>query len=129
LIKRFFTYTVVGAVGTIFHYLTLIILVHFNVAILPATTSGFIIGALINYGLNYHYTFKSRARHHQAMSRFMIAAGFGVFINGLIMHLLADQFTVHYLIAQIIATLAVLISGYLINFFWTFQQHNSTSKE
>ena len=64
IIKQFFSFAAVGAVGTLAHYSTLIALVqvlHFN----PVVSSGigFIIGALINYTLNYRLTFRSTKLH------------------------------------------------------------------
>jgi len=59
--KQFVLFATIGAVGTGGHFLTLILLVEAaGVSAVWATTAGFIVGALINYFLNYHFTLLSR---------------------------------------------------------------------
>ena len=112
----------VGAVGTIGHYLTLIVLVDLaNQDPTRATTVGFIVGALINYVLNYRYTFNSNKKHSVAFTQFITIAAIGIMINAFLMWTLNGLFSVHYLVAQVVATLLVLIWNFLGNHFWTFR--------
>jgi len=119
--KQLFLYSVIGAVGTVGHYAVLITLVEiFDQAPLIATTFGFIVGALINYILNYYLTFRSKKSHVEALLKFLIVATVGAGINSLIMYLGTEYVALHYMLAQIIATLLVLLWSFAVNKYWTF---------
>jgi putative flippase GtrA len=111
----------VGAIGTAGHYLVLVLLVElFAVDPVLATTVAFLVGAIINYILNYKYTFSSDKPHLQAMSKFFSIAFVGMLFNGLVMDYGARQLGLHYLLTQILATLLVLQWNFFANKFWTF---------
>ena len=118
---QFFSFAMLGAVGTAGHYVTLIALVKlWNADPVIATTFGFIIGAVINYFLNYHITFSSNKNHAEALSKFMLVATIGAGINASIMYAGVSLLEFHYLLAQIIATGIVLGWNFLLNKTWTF---------
>ncbi len=114
-LSRFAT---VGAIGTGVHYAILWSLVNAGVPVLLASTIGAIGGALVNYVLNYRYTFKSNLAHRSTLVKFFTVALIGLLFNTLIMALLTR---LHYFIAQIIATFFVLLWNYLANRLWTFR--------
>lgn len=126
--RQFFVFAGVGAIGTLGHYLTLIVLVEIA-AMQPvlASTAGFVVGALINYVLNYRYTFNSSKPHRQALLQFFIVAIIGAVLNSLIMYIGTVTLTLNYLLAQIIATGLVLIQNFILNKTWTFASHHSQS--
>ena len=112
-----------GAIGTAGHYLVLILLVQlFSVVPVYATTYGFSVGAIINYILNYKYTFKSDKSHSEALIKFMIIAILGALINGALMFIGTETLKYNYLAIQIIATSLVLIFNFTFNKLWTFAQ-------
>jgi putative flippase GtrA len=116
------TFAGVGVMGTAAHYLTLIILVELvNLTPVIASSCGAIVGALINYMLNYRFTFNSDIAHTKALTKFMIVALAGFVINLAIMWLFTSVMVFNYMIAQIIATSAVLTGGYTGNRIWTFK--------
>jgi len=119
--RQFVIFSMMGAIGTAGHYLTLILLVEL-LRIDPslATTAGFIVGALINYILNYHITFKSDKSHREALIKFLLIAAIGAVINTFIMYLGSNFLQYHYLLVQIIATLIVLLWNFTINKIWVF---------
>ncbi|HEY5798948.1 MAG TPA: GtrA family protein [Burkholderiaceae bacterium] len=118
---RFARYALVGAVGTLAHYALLIVLVETSAAsAATASTAGAVLGALLNYVLNRRYTFKSDARHAQALPRFLLVAAAGMVLNWSLMAMLTGLLHLHYLGSQLLATVAVLLLGYLINTRWTF---------
>lgn len=122
---QFLTFALVGAIGTMVHYGVLFAGVDLlGWAPVLATTAGAICGAIVNYILNYHVTFKSKRAHAAASPRFFAIAGVGVLINGAIVGL-AVRAGLHYLLAQIIATGVVLVFGYLANRAWTFRKEPS----
>jgi putative flippase GtrA len=119
--RQFLLFAALGAVGTAAHYTVLIALVNTNVAEpKAATTAGFAVGALVNYILNYRFTFKSSQRHSETLPKFLAVAASGAALNYAVMWLGVETLHVHYLAAQIAATALVLVWNYSINRIWTF---------
>ena len=101
---------------------TLVALVEGGIAsALPASVVGFIVGAVINYFLNYRFTFKSNKSHKEAMSKFFIVAAIGAMINTALMYVGLNLLQVYYLLAQIVATGIVLLWNFTANKLWTFK--------
>ncbi|MFV2058840.1 MAG: GtrA family protein [Thiohalomonadales bacterium] len=119
--KQFFVYASMGAIGTFGHYVTLISLVQFwLIDPVYATTVGFIVGALINYTLNYRITFRSQKRHIETLPKFLVVAIIGSSTNGLIMFYALKYTNLHYMLIQVTATAIVLIMNFSLNKVWTF---------
>ncbi|WP_211453797.1 GtrA family protein [Collimonas antrihumi] len=118
---RFLIYTAAGAVGTACQYAVLIVLVQSGLATpVPASALGALVGAVVNYGLNYRITFKSQASHLKAASRFGLIAVAGILLNTGLMHVLTIQLSLNYLLAQLLSSAAVLMLTYSANTLWTF---------
>jgi len=121
LLRQFLRYGGAGAVGTAAHFGILAALVQFAEAgAVLASTVGALAGAIINYVLNYRFTFASRRRHHVALPRFLAIAAAGVLLNAAVLSAVLRAVQPHYLFAQIIATGVVLGAGFLANRRWTF---------
>lgn len=122
LLTRFAGFTGVGAVATATQYLILILLVTFAGLSPPIGSSiGFALSALLNYYLNYRYTFQSTAAHHDAFPRFAAMALVGLVLNAVLMWLLTARPGIHYLAAQVITTGAVLVWNFWVSARWTFR--------
>jgi putative flippase GtrA len=119
---QFTKFAGVGAIGTLAHYAVLVAMVHLAGAN-PVFSSGLgaIVGAIINYLLNYTHTFRSHARHRDAAPKFIIVALVGILINLFMMYVLVAILDVYYLAAQIVATGAVLGWNFVGNRYWTFR--------
>lgn len=125
-ILQFLKYAAVGAVGTLAQFIILISLVYLVVLnAVAASTIGYLIGALINYYLNFLYTFKSKQRHRRALPLFLIIALVGLIFNSSLMFICTHYLGIHYLISQILATGAVLIWTFFANRMWTFRATRS----
>src|SRR5689334_18230916 len=119
LTRQFVTFTSVGVIGTTGHYVTLFLLVRcagFSPVI--ASTAGFVVGAVINYGLNYRITFSSRNPHHQALPKFLTVAAIGLGINVGALRLMMVWLGLHYMLAQLAATVLVLLWNFSANKVW-----------
>ena len=113
-------YIGVGGLGTIFHYVLLAALVELAAVRPPvASVAGAILGAAVNYALNYHFTFTSVRSHRHTGPRFIIVALLAATLQGAGMWVLAPR--IHYLVAQAICTLVVLAIGFVLNRGWTFR--------
>ena len=123
-IGQFLMFAGIGAIGTIGHYTVLIVLVQFwSVDPVFASSFGFVVGAVINYILNYHFTFQSDKQHAEALTKFLIVATIGAGINGFIMYIGVENTRINYLVIQVFATLVVLIWNFVVNKVWTFAHH------
>jgi putative flippase GtrA len=118
---QFVDFAAVGAVGTAAHFATLILLVQ-SVGWPPAlaTAPGFLVGAAVNYSLNYHLTFQSRARHAAAMPRFLAIALASMLLNVATVWALVHWHSAHYLLGQVVATTLVLVLNFVANRALTF---------
>jgi putative flippase GtrA len=118
---QFIRYAGAGAIGTACHYAALIALVqlaHFGAV--AASTAGAIVGAIVNYALNHRFTFASGRAHAVALPRFALVAVGGIALNALVLAAVLSLAGPHYLVAQVVATGAVLTAGFLANRAWTF---------
>jgi putative flippase GtrA len=115
-------YVGVGGLATASHYATTCVAVEaVHCAPLFASTLGFAIGATMKYWLSYSLTFRSTERHHVATIRFGIAIALLLVLNAAIFAILNKGLNLHYVIAQIIATVALIWPGYWINRQWVFR--------
>lgn len=113
-------YAGAGAVGTGCHYLIVVVLVSgLRQPVLMATSVGATFGALVNYILNHQLVFRSKRPHGSALPRYILVAAFGIVLNTAVVAVLLPVFG-HYLPAQLLATAAVLVTGFLLNYQWTF---------
>ncbi len=119
--QQFVRFTLVGAGGTTGHYIVLMTLVELGLAApVLASTIGFVVGAIINYFLNREFTFRSSVPHRFGLPKFLTVASVGVALNTSVMALMRTEFDLHYVIAQIIATCAVLVWAFVGHRAWSF---------
>lgn len=117
----FARYTLVGGVATGGHYSVLLTLVEgFGATPALAAASGAACGALLAYAGNRRFTFRGRSNHGAALPRFLLVAAAGAGVNGAVVWAGTTALAWHYLAAQIVATLLVLVATYGVNRAWTF---------
>lgn len=118
--ERFLRYGGVGAVATAAHYAVLVIVV--EAAGWPAWLGsglGATVGAQVAYAGNRAYTFEHRGPIGPSWLKFMGTAAIGALL-GMAIVALGTRLGLHYLLAQIAATLTSLVLTFLINRRWTF---------
>ena len=121
IFRQFISFSVIGAIGTAGHFAVLIISVQIlSTDPITGSMAGFLVDAIINYLLNYHFTFKSGARHLESFPKFFTIAIIGLVLNISIMYVMTQW--LYYLVSQAIATAIVLIWNFLCNRFWTFRE-------
>lgn len=112
----------VGGASAVGHYGLLITLVQgFGLEPVRASVAGALLGALINYTLNYHFTFRSKTDHVESVTKFALVAGVGLLLNTAFMWLGVDVLHVHYLLSQVLATMLVFFWSFGANRYWTFR--------
>lgn len=121
LLQQLLRFALVGVMGTLVHYIVLVLLVELaGFSALWATSCGALSGAVVNYFLNYRFTFASQNPHRAALPKFLVLAGLGLGLNALLMALLLNL-GLFYLLAQPLATLLVLFVNFFANKYWTFR--------
>lgn len=122
LSRQFLLFACVGAGGTLAHYAVLIAVVEAGgLSPLAGAAGGFIVGGLVNYGLNRSVVFRSDRAHAEALPRFFIIAGTGLLWTLLLMAVMTDGLGIPYLAAQVLTTGILLVWHYLLNRIWTFR--------
>jgi putative flippase GtrA len=123
IVRQFLCFSGVGVVGTGAHFFTLISLVSLaRMDPVTASVFGFIAGALVNYILNYYFTFRSSKRHRETMGKFFAVAALGLVLNTGMMEIAVNRFAIHYLLSQMAATCIVLLWNFTGSRVWVFRQ-------
>ena len=118
---QFIRFVIVGGLATALHYALLFVLVHAGLfAPVAASSIGFATSAVLNYLLNRRMTFQSDRPHAEAGPRFVLVAVSGLCLNAALLWLINVVGGVHYLAAQVPATLATLFWNFGLNRLWTF---------
>lgn len=116
----FLRYTVTGAAATAAHYLVLIALAEaFAMPPWTAAAAGACVGALVAYGGNRTVTFRSTRSHSSTLPRFFLVAAFNTILSAIVVWS-GSALGWHYVVAQILATVLALATGYRLNRAWTF---------
>lgn len=117
----FIRYSLVGAVATFMHYVVLVFLVEgLALSSVIATGVGTLVGALCAYYGNHQVTFQKSKSHSVAIPRFFLVAVVGIFLNSIVVFW-GGLLSIHYLMAQVFATLLAHILTFKLNRNWTFQ--------
>ncbi len=117
-VPRFF---IAGALSTAMHYAVLFGLFNgLGVELVLATSFGALAGAIVNYYINYFYTFNSQRQHMRSVGTFVLVVGMGLLINGSVVGLAFHVLGMPALFAQLSATLITFFWNYLAHQRWTF---------
>lgn len=122
--KTFLKYCVGGGTGLIVDFSLLYLLTDLmGTWYLLSATISFIISALVNYLIQYYWTFKSkRKKFLTQLSTFLIIAIFGLVINNTVIYLMVEKLFIHYLLAKIIAAVIVTFWNFVLNYKITFKK-------
>jgi putative flippase GtrA len=125
MLRQLVSFGGVGAIATAIQYLILVVLTE-GLGAYPvvASTIGYISSALLNYTLNYRFTFASDKPHVVAVQVFALVAVVGSMLNAGIMHLLMQRFDANYLVAQLFATGVVFLWNFFAHRRFTFGRSN-----
>jgi putative flippase GtrA len=128
LTRRFARFCLIGGTVTALHYGLLVVLVEgLQANPTASSTAGYVVMSLLNYRLNYTYTFRSDVPHQRVLPRFAMVAISGMALNGTAMYLLNHLAGLYYLVAQVAATGITLVWNFAANHFWSFQPETRAS--
>ena len=122
LSRQFLHFAAVGATGTAVQYLTLWLGVEwFSLGAVTASAIGYLLGSVVNYVLNYFFTFASGKSHVETASKYYAVLAVGWCLNTALMTLFVRYLDWNYWIAQIVTTGLGLIWNFLGSRFWAFK--------
>lgn len=87
---------------------------------LAASAAGFCVGAVIKYVLNYFLAFRSAEKHSAALAKFAVALAVLFALNALVFWVLQSGLGLHYIVAQVLTTGALILPGYFLSRLWVF---------
>lgn len=93
----------------------------FRIGPVPATLAGYLAGGAASYGLSRTHAFRSSRPHVEAGWRFIVVAGVGFVLTGLVMDVLTARWNMTYLPAQLLTTGIVLVWSFAAHRWWTFR--------
>jgi putative flippase GtrA len=121
LSSQFSRFVLVGGFSTALQYLILVVLVRAaGTDPVVASSAGYVLSALANYDLNYRLTFRSRVPYLGGMLRYALVMATGLVLNGAMMAVGTKTAGLHYLVAQVAATIVVLFWNYFAHRRWTY---------
>jgi len=120
-LRHFVRYVGVGAVATALHYAVLVLCVEvFGWPAFIGSGVGAVIGAQLAYAGNRWYTFAHRGAVGASWPRFQFTALLGALL-GMAVVAFGVRLGLHYLLAQVAATLSSLLLTFAVNRAWTFR--------
>jgi len=121
--RQFLRFALVGLAGTGMQYLVLWVGVRLLSSSAPlASGVGFFFGSIVNYRLNYLFTFKSARPHLETATRYYLLLTVGICLNTLLMMLFVRAMCWNYWIAQLLTTCIVLFWNFSGSRWWAFRQ-------
>ena len=118
----FMRYAGVGIIGTMVHFLILLLLVDFTTPVL-ASTVGAIAGCITNFRLARSYVFTARANQLLVFPKFATVAIAGIGLNAAIMLMFTPFLPV--IVCQLAATGIVFMTGFLLNNCWSVCEYRA----
>lgn len=121
--KPFLTFCIIGGLSTGIQFGVLGALVElFSLSPVVGSSIGYCTSALVNYALNYRFTFASDLPHAATLPRFALVSTTGLAINAGLMALLVNVLGANYWIAQVLSTGVVLVWNFGVNLVWSFRR-------
>ena len=115
LIKQILRFGVVGGLAFVIDYVVLYVLTDiFHIYYLISSCISFTVSVIFNYILSIKWVFdvnKKQDMHEFIV--FIILSVIGLIINSIIMYIMVDIISVHYMISKLLATLIVMVYNFI----------------
>lgn len=80
----------------------------------------YVLSTVINYVLQYHYTFRAKDKHWRVFSRYFVVTGSALLLNVLIFWVANEVFGLWYLFSQMCALVIVTSYNFILGRHFTF---------
>jgi putative flippase GtrA len=119
---RLIRYGITGLASAGAHVGVLTLLVELaGVRPVVASALWFVVSVLVSYALQHRWVFVSTVPNRRAFPRFLVVTGVGFALNTSIMWIGTEILEVNYLLTQAVALVAIPVSNYTLNSYWTFR--------
>jgi len=114
--KTLFKYGITGFISTAIHLLVLTFTHKFlSLDIIPATTIAYLTAFSVSFLLQKKWTFRSRSKKYiRQIFMFLFVGLFNLFFNALSMQILVIEYSLYFLLAQIITSSLVALNSFLV---------------
>ena len=87
-----------------------------NIGLSASVVAAFVIALIVSFLMMKHVTFQdsSKERKHKQMISYCAVAIFNLFLNWFLVSLFVERFNIWYILAQIISSLLIAMSSFLI---------------
>lgn len=114
LVKLVLRFLVSGGIATAVHWATLWGLINLHIEAVLASSIGAFVGAIVNYVLQYFFTFKTERQHKQALLAYIPAVAFSWSLNLVLFYSLYGGLFTEPLMAQVVTTAVVAVVNFLV---------------
>jgi putative flippase GtrA len=114
LVKLVLRFLVSGGIATAVHLLTLWGLINLQVEAVLASSIGAFLGAIVNYFLQYFFTFKTKRKHKQALLAYIPMVLVSWLLNLALFYSLYGGLLPDPLMAQVVTTGVVMVVNFLL---------------
>lgn len=119
---QFAAFLSVGVIATSAHYLVMgLLATRLGASGVLAASGGYLVGAFVSYVCNYRVTFRSTQSHVETLPRFLGVVLLGFVANTQIVAAGITWLHLHYLLAQVIATIVVILLNFTLSKVWAFR--------
>lgn len=123
-------YWLSGSLATLIHFAVLILAIeHYRIDPVLASALGFCLAAIINYPLQFFWTFKVKKPFLQFFLRYLGTSLITLAINNEIFWLVLKQLSSNYLIAQLIASGTIIFLNTLLTHYYIYKYHRLSDDE
>ncbi|MFP3156355.1 GtrA family protein [Lachnospiraceae bacterium ZAX-1] len=116
LIKQIIKFGIVGGLSTAIDLVLLFVFTEFfGIYYLWSAAMSFSISLIFNYICSMHFVFQRKEDAHKGKEflLFFILSVCGLGINQLLLWILVEQFTIHYMLSKILATGVVMVWSFV----------------
>lgn len=114
LVKLVLRFLVSGGIATAVHWAALWGLILLQLDAVLASSIGAFLGAIVNYFLQYFFTFKTKRQHKQALLAYAPAVLVSWLLNLVLFYSLYGDVFLDPLVAQVATTAVVMVVNFLL---------------
>ena len=103
-----------GGTATLAHWLSMWFFIANGMVPTLATTAGAIVGAVVNYFMQYHITFDSQKSHKNPIALYVVSVLFSTATNAIVFYLIFHTLINHVVISQLLTTAIVMVLNFTL---------------
>lgn len=122
--QKLITYAFFGGTGVLSDIGVYSLLIGMGLNYQIANASGYLMGTLLSFFLNRHYTFKVKDKIVKRLMSFLLVAFIGYLSSALLLYVLVENLSMDAILAKISTLFFVLIIQFTLNKKITFKESN-----